>query len=109
MHLPPQLALLLTLGFMAFLFYRDSRLRPNVTSALWLPTIWLTIIGSRFVSQWLDIFGIHVGGSSLEDGSPLDAVVFGLLILAGAYVIYQRRVSLSAVIHNNRWMTVFFV
>lgn len=109
MHLPPQLALLLTLGFMAFLFYRDSRSNPNVTKALWLPVIWLFIIGSRFVSQWIDIFGFHFGAANLEDGSPLDAVFFGLLILLGLYVLYQRRVSLTEVLRNNRWMTIFLV
>jgi exopolysaccharide production protein ExoQ len=108
MHLPPQLALLLTLGFMVFLFLREIRGQRQVTNAVWIPVLWLVIIGSRFVSQWLDIFGIHVGGGGIaEDGSPLDAAFFGLLILSGLYVLIQRRVSLSEVVRNNRWLTIF--
>lgn len=109
MHLPPQLALLLTLGLIAFLFYRENRGGQHVTAALWMPVIWLTIIGSRFVSQWLDIFGFHMGAVNLEDGSPVDAFFFGLLILSGLCVLYQRRVSLGGVLRNNRWMTIFLV
>lgn len=109
MHLPPILALLLTVAFIVFLFRRDIRQRPNITGALWLPLLWLTIIGSRFVSLWLDIFGVHLGGTNMEDGSPLDAFIFGLLILSGLYVLNQRRVSLSEVVRNNRWLTVFLV
>lgn len=107
MHLPPQLALVLTLGFMGFLFYRELRGPQRVTGALWIPTIWLTIIGSRFVSGWLDIFGFHFGAASMEDGSPLDAAVFGLLIISGLHVLNQRRVSLSEVVRHNRWLTLF--
>ncbi|HEY1789400.1 MAG TPA: O-antigen ligase family protein [Verrucomicrobiae bacterium] len=109
MHLSPQLALILTLGFMGFLFRREIRRNPQVTRAMWIPVLWLTIIGSRFVSGWLDVFGFGSGRINVEDGSPLDAFIFGLLILSGAYVLYQRQVRLSEIIQNNRWLTVFFV
>jgi exopolysaccharide production protein ExoQ len=109
MHLPPQLALVLTLGFMGFLYLREVRRYPQVTSAVWIPVFWLAIIGSRFVSGWFVVFGSNSERINLEDGSPVDAFVFGLLILSGVCVLYQRRVRLSEVIQYNRWLTVFFV
>jgi len=80
-----------------------------VSSAIWIPTLWFVISGSRFVSQWLDIVGVHLGGSSMEDGSPIDAVIFFGMILAGLYVLKQRSVNLSQFVRNNRWLTIFLL
>ena len=107
--MPPRLALLLTLGFIVYLFRRDFRERPNVTGALWIPLIWLLIIGSRYVSIWLGTFGISTGGFSLQEGSPLDALVFFALIAAGLHVLAQRRVTLSEAVANNRCLALFLV
>ena len=107
--MPPILATFLTIGFIIWLFRRDLREKPNVTRALWIPLLWMLIISSRFVSQWLDIFGIHVGGVSIEDGSPLDRLVFLGLILAGISVLRQRHVTLTKCVRHNRWLTIFIV
>jgi exopolysaccharide production protein ExoQ len=110
LHLPPAVATWLTIGFIACLFYWDIRKQRNVSRAIWLPVIWLFLTGSRALSGWLNILGFPIGGgANVEDGSPFDAVVFEVLIGLGLYVLYQRRVSLSEVVRNNRWMTVFLV
>jgi O-antigen ligase len=107
MHLPPNLALLIYLGFVVWLFRRDIREKPNVTGALWIPFFWVFISGSRFVSEWLDIVGLHVGGTSVEEGSPVDAVFFFGLIGAGIYVLRQRQVSLAEFMRNNPWVAIY--
>jgi O-antigen ligase len=107
--MPPSIALLLTLAFICFLYWRDSRAENNVSNALWIPLIWFLITGSQFVSQWLSLLGVPVGDASLEDGSPIDRVIFFSLILAGAYVLYQRRVTISEFARNNIWLTLFLV
>jgi exopolysaccharide production protein ExoQ len=107
--MPPPIATLLTLGFIAFLFRRDIRERPNVTGALWIPLVWMLIICSRQPSEWLYTFGFHLGATSLEEGSPLDACVYFALIAAGAYVLGKRHVQLSEIFRNNQWLTIFFV
>jgi O-antigen ligase len=55
------------------------------------------------------MIGLPVGSSSLEDGSPLDAVVFFGLIATGLFVLSQRRVQLSVFARQNVWLTVFLV
>ncbi len=108
-HTPPFLALLITLAAVVYLFRRDIRQKPNVTGALWLPLIWLFIIMTRFVSSWLGMVGLHVGGSSVEEGSPVDALASGILIVAGLRVLVQRRIHLAEVVRHNQWLTIFFL
>src|ERR1700730_18152290 len=107
--IPPQVALLLTVFLIIFLFRRDIGQRPNVTGALWLPLIWMFIICSRQPSEWLGLFGLNLGGTSLEGGSPFDACVYLSLIATGMYVLNKRQVQLSEILRNNQWLTIFFV
>jgi exopolysaccharide production protein ExoQ len=107
--MPPQLALLLTIAFVAWLFWRDIGQRPNVTGALWLPLIWMLIICSREPTQWLDnIFGVHAGGS-LEEGSPVDALIYAVMIGVGIYILHKRQVRLAEFLRHNQWLTIFFI
>jgi exopolysaccharide production protein ExoQ len=109
-HLPPNVALVLTTAFIVFLFRRDIRERPNITGALWLPVIWMFLICSRALSEWLTILGFPGHGAlSLEEGSPLDACFYFVLITAGIYVLKKRQVSLAEVFRNNGWLTVFLL
>src|SRR5438477_6823985 len=108
LHLPPWLAAFLTLGFMAFLFRRDIRQRPNISGALWLPLIWFLITCTRPVSAWLNIFGISVTGAvSLEEGSRLDACFWFVMIVCGIYVLKRRQVRLGEICRENGWLTAF--
>jgi exopolysaccharide production protein ExoQ len=109
LHLPPTLALFLTVGFIVFLFRRDIRQRPDVTGALWLPVIWVLLMASRSVAQWLYLLHFPVAIGSLEEGNPLDAVVYSSLIIAGLYVLSRRQVSLSEVFRNNGWLMAFIL
>ena len=106
--LPPPIALVGALGFVFFLFRRDIRQKPNVTGAVWLPIIWVVLMGSRSVGQWLFMCGFKTLGS-VEEGSPLDAVVYSSLIIAGLYVLNNRQVSLSEVFQNNGWLMAFLL
>lgn len=103
------IALILTLAFIATLFWRDAREKPDVSSALWLPFFWVIVgSGSRFLSQWLDIFGIHTGGISVEDGSPIDAAFYLFLIVCGIHVLRKRRVRFLHFFRKNHWVTIYF-
>jgi O-antigen ligase len=110
LQLPPIVASCLTIAFIVFLFRRDIREKPNVGGALWLPLIWLVIGCSKGLSQWLNIFGLPVtGAASVEEGSPLDAWFFFVLIVAGFYVLHKRQVGLSEIVRNNGWLIAFLL
>jgi exopolysaccharide production protein ExoQ len=105
MHLPPPVAALLTIAFIVFLFRRDSSEKSDVSSALWLPLIWMLITCSRAVSAWLNIFGLPVSGAaSVEEGSPVDAGFYLALAAAGFCVLTKRKVHLTEIIRNDGWI-----
>src|SRR5277367_3761663 len=73
-----------------FFLNRDDSLRTS--KALWLPVIWLWIVGSRPVSSWFGMEGTssRVLDATL-DGSPMDATVFAALLAIGLMVLLYRR------------------
>src|SRR5262245_6929118 len=106
--MPPQLALIFYIIFILYLFKRDFRQQPNISPTLWIPCIWLMLVGSRPIAQWLDL------GSPLQsidplEGSPIDRVIFLLLIAVGLLVLWSRRISWSQIFRNNIWLTLFFL
>ena len=109
MHLPPNVALVAAIAGIIYLCRRDAREKPQVTGALWLPTLWFVILTTRTISQWFEVLGLPVGGGDIESGTPLDAVVFFALILGGVYILYQRRVQLSVITRYNRLLVCFLV
>jgi exopolysaccharide production protein ExoQ len=108
--MPPILASFLTIGFIAWLFWRDFREKPDVTGALWIPILWMFLISTRPVSKWLGIFGLPtITGDSPDEGSPLDVLVFLGLISVGAIVLARRQINLGEVIRDNGWLVAFIL
>src|SRR6266480_891411 len=107
--MPPPLALFLTIAFAVFLYRRDFRESRNVTAALWIPLVWLLLIGSRPLSQWLSIFGLPMGPASTEEGTPIDAFVYLTLIALGVYVLNRRQINLAEVFRDNGWLIAFLL
>lgn len=107
--MPPIVATFIYLAFVVYLFRRDLRERPNVTNALWLPFFWIVISGGRFISEWMGIFGLNFGGGSVEEGSPVDAIFFFVIIVGGLHVLHQRRVNWSEFMRKNQWVTIYLL
>ena len=103
----PSLATILyILGILAlFLFDQKKGVRTSWT--LWLPTIWLFISGSRHVSDWLNMGPVRSQQEYLE-GSPLDATVYLVLLVAAIAVLATRRRMVAKVLQRN-WPLVLFV
>src|SRR5437667_3453683 len=110
LQLPPIVASFLTIAFIVFLFRRDNPEKLDVSGALWLPLLWFVITCSRGFSEWLNIFGLPVSGAmSVEEGSPLDAWFYFVLIAAGFYILNKRQVRLSEIVRNNGWLIAFLL
>lgn len=107
--MPRQIALLVYLSLIAFLLWCD-RGKKNVSRAIWVPQLWMLIAGSRFLSQWLNIIGIHVKYSqSVTEGSPVDRTFFLILIIFALIILSHRKVDWHKFFAENSFVWLFFL
>jgi O-antigen ligase len=103
----PSLATLICACGIAGLFYldRDKTIRPS--KALWLPVVWIWIVGSRAVSAWL---GLTPTGANVQlEGSPIDATVLGILSAAAIGVLIRRNKRTRALLAANWPILIYFL
>ena len=108
--MPRQIALLICILFIVWLFYRDRKIRPMTSIALWIPFLWVIILGTRPISMWFGIEYVQV--DSLDDyleGSPFDRNVLLGLIIAGVTVVIRRSQKCLDLLKENRFFLLFFI
>src|SRR5215469_2027917 len=102
----PQTASAVYLVLILGLFWLD-REHKRTPRALWIPTFWLLINGSRPVSVWLAP-GSYVSDATSLEGSPIDAAVFAILLLAALCVLIRRGHQTSRFLRANAPVLLFF-
>lgn len=106
--MPQQLAALVyALGILG-LFYLARERGGRASTALWIPTLWLLIVSSRPISVWLQSGPAFDSREAYLDGSPLDATVFGVLLVAGTIVLSQRVKRTVSILRSNMAVLLFF-
>ena len=107
--MPQQVSALLFVGFILWLLARDARQRGNVSPALWLPTVWVMIVGSRPISLW---FGGSLSMESPDEylkGSPFDMAVFLSQIVLGGWILSMRRVNWNRLVSLNGALVIYLL
>ena len=79
----------------------------KVSVALWLPTFWLLLCGSKPIGRWFEFSGGLFEAD--ETGSPLDRFVLIVLILLSSYVLSRRRIQWSRILRGNIWLILLFL
>lgn len=105
--MPPQVAALLFAGFVLWLLSRDAKRRGDVSPSLWLPTIWIMIVGSRPISLW---FGGALSMDSPDEylkGSPFDMAVFLTQIAIGSWILAGRKINWSRLVSANGALVIY--
>ncbi len=90
------------------LFFLDRDLKERTSKALWVPVMWLLIVGSRPVSMWFQTGPTISQADQYTEGSPLDAAVFGVLIAAGVVVLSSRSRQVKRFLRGNVPLLLFF-
>jgi exopolysaccharide production protein ExoQ len=107
--MPPQIALLICIIFILYLFWADLKEIDGPSNALWIPLIWMFLSGSRYVSQWLELRSSFEPQARYLDGSPVDRAVFMILIVAGVCVLFRRRLKWTELFIKNNWIWLYFL
>lgn len=104
--MPPVLALLICVVFIGWLLATERR---KGSIALWIPIAWMAILGSRPVSVWLGMAKTMETTEDYLEGSPVDRLVFLLLIVAAVVLLLRRPVNWSMMFRKNKWLCVYFL
>ena len=104
----PSLASVIFACGIAGLFYLGGDNSVHTSKALWLPVIYLWLIGSRPLSVWLGV--APPNGIDVQlDGSPVDAIGFGVLMaVAIAVLIWRGKRTRTFLIANWAILIYFF-
>jgi O-antigen ligase len=106
--MPQQLAFLLFLVFVLYLFRMDSKRYFNVSYALWIPVIWLLLIGSRPIPLWMNP-QLNETAESYLTGNPLLRSIYSILISLGLFILSRRKLHWSHIFKSNLWLFLFFL
>jgi exopolysaccharide production protein ExoQ len=99
--MPPTLALALWFVLLVALLYFDPAKDEKTSLALWVPMAWMFFNESRLPSQWLAGQVGAVGTQAVEDGNPMDRVVFFGLMLIAIFILLFRSVRWSDFVVRN--------
>lgn len=103
--MPPAIATIVYLAGIAGLFWLDRDRKARTSPALWIPTVWLLLACSRSATAWLGMESVD-SASAMMDGSPLERVILGTMLLGGLIVLFSRGKMVRLVRANG---PVFFV
>jgi len=92
----PIFALLLCIVFVLFLLRLERKQSPNVSFALWIPTIWMLLAAIKPLGIW---FG--GGGATMEEGSQIDRAVLSIILFLGLLVLIRRQFKWASAIQEN--------
>jgi len=96
--MPRQLALLLCTGFVLYLLRLERRQSEGVSSALWIPTLWVLAIASKPLGIWFGTVG------DAESGSTLDRWLLTSLAVAAMVVVAHRGFDWPGALRRHGWL-----
>ena len=104
----PILALTICVVLIFVLLYIERMRNPEGSVALWVPTFWMLLCGSKPIGRWLAINNWSLE-TSPEVGSPYDRLVLTILIILGVFVIYRRKIEWSMILKANFWLILLLL
>jgi len=100
------LSLVCALG-VTLLMWRERRVQPQASPALWIPWAWLMLASSRALSDWIGVGAPRGSVQAFAEGSPIDRAAYLLLLLAGLVVLARRRLPWADVAAVNKLLVAY--
>jgi exopolysaccharide production protein ExoQ len=107
--MPPLVALLAWFVLLVALFRYDPGRDKKESWALWIPLTWMFFIASRDPSQWLAGGVAEAQAYDLQQGNPIDRLIFSALILLAVIVLSMRSFQWGKFLARNVTLLLFLV
>jgi exopolysaccharide production protein ExoQ len=109
--MPPIIALILCVVLVTVLLYVERRRNPDASIALWIPTLWMLIYGSRPIGRWFQHSQIATMADvvNIEVGSPLDRWVLSILIIFSLVTLFRRKIDWAHILKDNFWLILLYL
>jgi len=104
-----KIATIICVVFIFYLFWMERKKTDRFSKALWLPTIWIVLAGSRYVSYWLQLGRQFGPGNLYSEGSPIDRMVFLIIIGIGMFMLSKRRIDWNKLLAGNKALWMYFL
>src|SRR5438445_4705938 len=107
--MPPSLASCLFALLILWLLYNSAKKAPRLSVGLWVPAVWVAIIGSMPVTCWLKGRDSDLNFNAYVEGSPADRNVCLILLFLAIIILMRRRIIWNQVFTRNRWLWFFYL
>ena len=107
--MPPVVALILCMILVTVLLLVERKRNQDASFALWIPTLWMLLCGSKPIGRWLGTDVILASSRSMEEGSSLDRLALGILIVLALLVLSRRKIDWFYVKKDNRWLIILYL
>ncbi|NPU84681.1 MAG: O-antigen ligase family protein [Syntrophaceae bacterium] len=107
----PQLAALLTVVLIIYLFWMDRNNNKGFSKALWVPFVWMYFTRSRNISEWLDLQtpDPSLSMTSIIEGNPLNRNIYTALLILGIFALIKRKIDWRTIFVKNSWIWLYFI
>lgn len=107
--MPPSVATLVFFVLILGLFWLDRDHTNRVSKALWIPVIWLSLAGSRSLSEWLQAAPPASSSAALLEGDPINRFTYTCLVAAGLAVFLFRWRRILGLLQANFAIVAFLL
>ena len=83
--------------------FLKSFITKSETAYLCIPFLWYALASTRAIGRWVPGY-MADSQISFTEGSPIDRVVYAILILFGIIVLLNRRFNWKEAVRSNKWV-----
>lgn len=105
--MPATLMLILCLFFVFVLLRIERKQNLFASYTLWIPTLWVLIVGSRPIGRWFE-HDQNFESIDYTAGSLIDRSVLNILMFLALVILIKRRIEWSRILKENIWLIVLF-
>ena len=104
--MPAFVALMICMAVILVLLSIERRRHKDVSSRVWIPTVYMLIIGSRPLGTWFHSGSVDslAAEELIAAGSPIDRAVLMALYALAFLLVAGKRIAWTRLVSKNAWL-----